>query len=152
MEKYITQLNNNDIETFFNNNGYTLCDSLTDHDGNKIPSIERYDNLIVIRAQHLNKNNIDSDLAYYLTKKHPGFLTLSMLASTKSAYSRNIDLIHFSDYHMAKFSITTEDEKDSDNLCSAYYQYMIEKFPTYKADLLSFFEKESSHQYDDPTM
>lgn len=138
MEKYITQLTDENIEEFFEANGYRLCKELTDDDGLPIDAIERSDEIIFARVQQKEKDKIDSQLAYYLAKKHPGFLTLSMLASTRSGFGRNIDLVHFSDYFMSKFCITKEDEKSSEELCTSYIQYMINKFPTYKADFIAY--------------
>ena len=140
MEKYITQLTDEDIKTFFDKNGYRLCEELTDDDGLPIDAIERSDKVIFARVQQKKPNEIDAQLAYYLAKKHPGFMALSMLASTRSGYGRNIDLVHFSDYFMSKFCITREDEKSSEELCSSYIQYMANKFPTYKADFLAYCE------------
>ena len=140
MQKYIPHLTDEDIEEFFGANGYRLCKELTDDDGMPIDAIERSDEVIFARVQQEKVDEIDSQLAYYLAKKHPGFLTLSMLASTRSGFGRNIDLVHFSDYFMSKFCITREDEKSSEELCTSYIKYMANKFPTYKADFIAYCE------------
>ena len=140
MQKYIPQLTDEAVEEFFEANGYRLCKDLTDDDGLPIDAIERSDEVIFARVQQKEKNEIDAQLAYYLAKKHPGFMALSMLASTRSGYGRNIDLVHFSDFYLSKFCITREDEKSSEELCTYYIQYMAQKFPTYKADFIAYCE------------
>ena len=72
-------------------------------------------------------------------QKAPQLMALSILASSHSAYGRNIHLIQFSDFFMSKFCITEEDEKSSEELCLSYIKYMIKKFPNYKSDLTSYF-------------
>jgi hypothetical protein len=140
MQKYIPQLTDEAVEEFFEANGYRLCKDLTDDDGLPIDAIERSDEVIFARVQQKERNEIDAQLAYYLAKKHPGFMALSMLASTRSGYGRNIDLVHFSDFYLSKFCITREDEKSSEELCTSYIQYMAQKFPTYKADFIAYCE------------
>lgn len=140
MAKYINRLTNEEIEEFFNNNGYALTKDLTDDNGLPIDAIERGEETIFVRAKQLKREEIDTQLAYYLIKKNPNFMALSTLASLHSGYARNIDLIHFSDYFLSKFCITKEEEKESEELCTSYLKYMVHKFPTYKRDFLAYCE------------
>ena len=141
MEKYITQLKDEEIEAFFIVNGYKLCKDLTTDDGEALPAIERCDEIIMVRAQQEEKNDIDTQLAYHLAKTHPGFMSFALLASAMSGYSRNIDIIHFSDYYLSKFCLYPEDEHESERLCSAYVNWLNSKFPTYRNDYQLYWEK-----------
>lgn len=136
MSKYINYLTDDEIESFFNANGYELVKDLTDDDGNIIDAIERSEENIFIRAQ--KSNNIDDKLKNILLQKSPELMAINVLASMRSAYGRNIDLIYFSDYYMSKFCITEEDEKESQQLCTAFIKYMAQKFPTYKTDFIDY--------------
>lgn len=138
MSKYINNLTNDEIEEFFNLNGYELTKDLTDDDGFPIDSIERDEDNIFIRAQKTQKDEIETELKSFLAKKKKGLLLLSALASLNNGYSRNIDLIYFSDFYMSKFCITEEDKTESELLCSNYIKYMVQKFPTYKNDFLEY--------------
>ena len=140
MSKYINRLTDEEIEEFFNNNGYKLVKDLTDDDDFPIDAIERDDDNIFVRAQQTKKDDIDIEIANLLIQKMPGFMTLSALASMHSGYGRNIDLIHFSDFFMSKFCILEEDKISSEELCNSYIKFMIEKFPSYKNDLIEYCE------------
>ena len=136
MSKYIQYLTDNEIKNFFNANGYELVKNLTDDDGKIIDAIERSEDHVFIRAQR--KNNLDDTLKNLFIKKSPELMAINVLASTRSAYGGNIDLIYFSDYYMSKFCITEEDEKESQQLCTAFIKYMAQKFPTYKSDFIDY--------------
>ena len=136
MAKYINQLTDNEIEKFFNNNGYELTKDLTDSDGLPIDAIERGEEDIFVRAQKTHRDEAEIELENYLMKKAPGLMALSAIASMRSGYGRNIELIYFSDYFMSKFCITEEDKKSSEELCSSYIGFMAQRFPTYKQDLI----------------
>ena len=138
MAKYINLLTDKEIECFFNNNGYKLIKDLYDSEGFPIRAIERTDDNIFVRAQQIDKSNLETEIEELLTQNAPMFRALSMLASMRSAYGRNIDLIHFSDYFMSKICILDEDQKASEELCNSYIEYMIEKFPNYKKDLIEY--------------
>ena len=141
MEKYITQLTDEEIEAFFLVNGYKLCKELTTDDGEPLEAIERSDEVIFVRAKQIQREAIDAQLAYHLAKKHPGFMSLFMLSSLGGGYSTNIDFIHFSDFYMSKFCVYHDDEKESEKLCTSYIQWMNKKFPTYKADFNAYCDK-----------
>ena len=141
MEKYITQLTNDEIEAFFLVNGYKLCKDLTTDDGEPLDAIERSDDVVMVRAKQIEKDKINAQLAYHLAKAHPGFMSMFMLSALGGGYSTNIDLIHFSDFYLSKFCIYPEDEKESEKLCTSYIQWMNSKFPTYKADFNAYCDK-----------
>lgn len=134
MEKYITQLTNDEIEAFFLMNGYKLHNDLKTKHRENVKSIERSDQIIFVRAKKIEQESIDIQLAYQLSKHHPGFMSLHTLSSLNEGFCRNIDFIHFSDFHMAKSCIYPEDKKESDMLCRSYIDYMSKKFPTYQTD------------------
>ena len=140
MGKYIKRLSNKEIEEFFIANGYQLCKDLKDKNGNPLEAIERSDDVIFVRARQSHENEIDTGLAYSLAKEHPGFLSFAILASLNSGFSRNIDLIQISDFHLAKFDIFPEDSKSSDELYTAYVQYMASRFHTYKEDFIAHYD------------
>ncbi len=138
MSKYISRLTDEDIETFFNDNGFQLVKDLTDDNVCPIDAIERGDENIYVRVQQINRNQIDIELEKFLIQKSPSLMSLSSLASMRSCYGRNLDLIYFSDYFLSKFCINSVDNKLSEELCSAYIKFMIEKFPTYKKDFIEY--------------
>ena len=149
MSKYINQLTDEEIEKFFNDNGYELTKGLTDREGFPIDAIERGDEDIFIRAQKMQIDETEAALNEYLMKKAPHIAALSAIASMRSGYGRNLELIHFSDYFMSKFCITEEDKQESEELCHAYISFMDDKFPTYRADLIEYcnsLEEESADQ------
>ena len=76
---------------------------------------------------------------------------LSAIASMRSGYGRNMELIHFSDFFMSKFCITEEDEKESEELCSAYISFMDKKFPTYRDDLYAYCDSLQDDEQQAPT-
>ena len=106
-----------------------------------LEAIERSDEVIFVRAKQIQREAIDTQLAYHLAKKHPGFMSLFMLSSLGGGYSTNIDFIHFSDFYMSKFCVYHDDEKESEKLCTSYIQWMNKKFPTYKADFNAYCDK-----------
>ena len=138
MSKYINQLTDEEIEEFFNQNGYELTKDLKDPEGFPIDAIERGDDDIFVRAQKMQIDETTAALNSYLAKKAPHIAALSAIASMRSGYGRNMDLIHFSDFFMSKFCITEEDEKDSEKLCHSYIKYMDQRFPTYRQDLSDY--------------
>ncbi len=148
MSKYINRLTDEEIENFFNDNGYALVKDLTDDDGFTIDAIERGDNDIFVRAQKTKKDDIDIEIENLLIQKMPGFMALSALASMHSGYGRNIDLIYFSDYFLSKFCITQGDKDSSEELCNSYIRYMIEKFPTYKNDFIEYCKSLQDDEFD----
>ena len=153
MSKYINRLTDEEIEKFFNNNGYAFVKDLTDDDGFPIDAIERDDDNIFVRAQKTKKDDIDIEIENLLIQKMSSFMALSTLASIHSGYGRNVDLIHFSDYFMSKFCISEEDKEASEELCYSYIKFMIEKFPTYKNDLIKYCESLPDDELDnEPTM
>ncbi len=152
MSKYINQLTDEEIEKFFNDNGYELTKDLTDPDGLPIDAIERGEDSIFVRAQKMQIDETEAALNAYLAQKAPHIAALSAIASMRSGYGRNIDLIYFSDYYMSKFCITDEDKQDSENLCHSYISFMDDKFPEYRADLIKYcdsLEEESEQQSQD---
>ena len=153
MSKYINKLTNEEIESFFNVNGYNLIKDLEDDDGLIIDAIERDDENIFVRAQQIQIDKIDIEFENYLIQKSPNFAALSALISMHSGYGRNIELIHFSDYFLSKFCITPEDKESSEELYNSYIRYMIEKFPTYKNDLIEYYKSLPDNElYNEQTM
>ena len=138
MSKYINQLTDTEIEEFFYNNGYALTKDLKDPEGFPIDAIERGDEDIFVRAQKLQRDETEIAIENYLIQKAPHIAALSAIASMRSGYGRNIDLIHFSDYFMSKFCITETDKEESEVLCSSYLKFMNQKFPTYRDDLIEY--------------
>ena len=136
MSKYTKLLSDDEIENFFYDNGYELVKNLTDDDGKPINAIERSEDNIFIRAK--KTSDLDSEFIKSITQKSPELMALSTLASSRSAYGRNIDLIYFSDYYMSKFCITEDDTVDSQKLCTNYIKFMVQRFPTFKADFINY--------------
>ncbi len=158
MSKYINELTDEEIEKFFNDNGYELTKDLKDPDGLPIDAIERGEDSIFVRAQKMQIDETEAALNAYLAQKAPHIAALSAIASMRSGYGRNIDLIHFSDYFMSKFCITEEDKQDSEKLCHSYISFMDDKFPEYRADLIAYCDsledeetKAPKQQDDGPT-
>ena len=112
MAKYINQLTDTEIEKFFNDNGYALVKDLTDPNGEPIDAIDRGEEDIFVRAQKMEIDETEAALNAYIAQKAPHIAALSAIASMRSGYGSNIDLIHFSDYFMSKFCITKQDEED----------------------------------------
>ncbi len=147
MEKYITQLTNDEIEAFFLVNGYKLCKDLTTDDGEPLDAIERSDDAVMVRAKQIEKDtiidqvdNTSSDTKFDKNKSHL-FAIIYAMSALGGEYSTNIDLIHFSDFYLSKFCFYPEDEKESEKLCTSYIQWMNSKFPTYKADFNAYCDK-----------
>lgn len=130
MGKYLKQLTNSEIEYILKENNFALCTTLKSYDGEPLPAIERSDDMIFVRCQRIlseDEKEIDSFLAYTLMKKHPLFITASMLARC-GEFSSNIDLITFSDFHANLLSVDTHDEERSYKLADSYIDYMLERF------------------------
>ena len=138
MSKYIIKLTDEEIEEFFNNNGYELTKDLIDDNGMPIDAIEREDSSIFVRVRNIDKNNLDKKLNKLFIQASPQIMAMATLASSRSGYGRNIDIVYFADYFMSKFCITEEDRKSSKQLCTAYIKYMAQKFPTYKTDFYNY--------------
>ena len=140
MAKYINRLTDEEIQFFLNHNGYKLETDLTDSDGYPIDAIDRGPDDIIVRVKQINPNPIFNEFQKYLIKKAPNLAMMSAFATMNSCYGSNIDLIHISDYHLSKFCILPEDKEASEELCTSYFKYMIQKFPTYKQDLIDHIE------------
>ncbi|MBE7074084.1 MAG: hypothetical protein E7379_03230 [Clostridiales bacterium] len=140
MSKYIKKLSNEEIEIFFNNNGYKLAKDITDDNDLPIDSIERDDDSIFVRTQQMNDNEIDLHLNSISSKKYAGILALTTLFSMHAPYSRDIHLFHITDYFLSKFCIFPEDSEIGKTLLTSYFKFMIDKFPTYKKDLEEYVE------------
>ena len=151
MAEYINQLTDEEIEKFFNDNGYELTKGLTDREGFPIDAIERGDEDIFVRAQKIQIDETEAMLNSYLMQKAPHIAALSAIASMRSGYGRNMELIHFSDFFMSKLCITEEDEKESEELCSAYISFMDKKFPTYRDDLYAYCDSLQDDKQQTPT-
>ena len=151
MSKYIKHLTDDEIEKFFSDNGYELTKDLTDPDGNPIDAIERGEEDIFIRAHKAQKDEAQQELEAYLMRKAPHIAALTAIASIRSGYGRNIDLIYFSDYYMSKFCITEDDKKESEELYSSYVDYMVQRFPTYKADIIEYCNSLPDDSQEDST-
>ena len=138
MPKYINKLRDEEIESFLNINGYNLVTNITDKEGYPVVAIERFDNKILIRAEQIIKDNFKTELENYLIKKTPYSIITHMINSKYNPFFNNIDLILIEDYYLCILGITKDDQKKSEILCDSYIDYMIEKFPTYKKDLITF--------------
>lgn len=152
MSKYINQLTDEELETFLKNNGYELAKDLTDHEGELIPAIDRDEENILIRARRLEQDELDAELKAYFLQKSPGLLTLFALTSMHGIFGNNVELIHCTDYSMSKFCITEDDEKTSEVLFSSYINYMSQKFPNYKEDIIEYYDNLPDDNENDATM
>ena len=130
MTKYLNKLSNEDITIFLDNNNYALVSHLKDQHGQAFPAIERSDERIFVRCKKKEipeQQLIDTEVAYYLMKKHPGFMSLSMMLS--SQYGSDIEMLVFSDFEVSKLCIFDDDVEEYISLNKAYAKFMNEKFP-----------------------
>lgn len=149
MGKYIKQLTQKDIDTFLKNNNYELCDYLKNNDGKNLPSIERDDDMIFMRCQRVlskDEKEINTQLAYTLMKKYPGFMSLTTLASI-SKYSTDKDIVILTDFYANIISCDYNREKRVEALDENYVHFMVSKFKSqgYVNDYI-----EDAKRYENP--
>jgi len=128
MSKYIKQLTNENLSTFLENVGYSLVTHLKDNDGNLLPAIERSEDSVFVRCQKCvipEEQLIDKELAYYLMKSHPGFLSFARMLSGQ--FDSNIEMLIFYDFEVSKLCVFDDDLEEYIRLNKAYAKYMSNK-------------------------
>jgi len=128
MSKYIKQLTNENLSTFLENVGYSLVTHLKDNDGNLLPAIERSEDSVFVRCQKCvipEEQLIDKELAYYLMKSHPGFLSFARMLSGQ--FDSNIEMLIFYDFEVSKLCVFDDDLEEYIRLNKAYAEFMKQK-------------------------
>ena len=150
MGKYLQRLTDEEIERFLEENNYILVSHLKDNQNNLLPAIERTENTAFIRCKKKDSQEplFDNEVAYYLMKKHPGFLSLPRLLS--SHYNSDIEALFMNDFSLTKFCLTQEDQAESDKLDEAFVYFMYDKFKQegYKEDYEAYFENLENNKED----
>lgn len=129
MGKYINQVTDEELTEFLENNGYSLVTNIKDQNGIPFPAIERSEKRAFVRCKMVKdpaQKQFDAEVARYLIKKHPGFLSLSMMLS--GMYSSDIEMLIFSDYGVSKMCITDYDSYESNLLNENFVRFMYKKF------------------------
>lgn len=144
MGKYLKLLKNEEVEAFLEANNYMLITHLKDSNNETLPAIDRSPNTIFIRCKQKiepEQQLFETAVAYYLMKKHPGFLSMSRMASGQ--YAGDIEPLFMKDFYLSKICITEEDYIESDRLNEAYVKWMYNKFKNngYLQDYKAFFDE-----------
>ncbi len=128
MSKYIPKLTMLDVQNLLEQNGYKLATDILDNQGEKIPAIERDENAIFVRA-YAPEDPVDTVLAYELAKKHPGFMSMAMIASLAGGFSHHVSLILLKDFEANLMFVSDYEEKAAMKLHESYIHFMDNKFP-----------------------
>jgi len=142
MAKYIDKISNEELIQFLEDNNYMIITHLKDQNGDTFPAIERSEDRAFVRCKKINddQKQFDTEVAYHLMKKHPGFLMLSQMLSGQ--YSSNIEMLVFSDFYVSKLCIFDEDIEENQKLNEAYVNFLYNKFAQagYKNDYDNYYE------------
>lgn len=147
MGKFIKELSNDEVIKFFEDNHYSLVTHLKDNEGNLIPAIERDDDGIFVRCKKTEeRSSIDMEVAHYLMKSHPGFLSFATLLSGQ--YNTELEMIVLKDFYLSKLCITDEDLNENDRLNEEFVKFMYSKFKDmgYKDEYNSHFDNLSQQE------
>lgn len=144
MSKYINKrITDEELTKFLEDNGYMLVCNIKDADGVPFPAIDRSPDRAFVRCKMIKEpayKQFESDVAYYLMKNHPGFLTIPLMLSGQ--YSSNIEMLVFSDFNVSKLCVFDRDMDEEDKLNYEYVHFMYNKFgEEYKNDYNNYYEE-----------
>ncbi len=130
MKNYIDLLAKEDIENILKENNFVLNENILDRNGAPLPSIEKSDDMIMLRCEKLADEEETSIKNEIIGKMNKKLLMSGLLIASMGSFSALYDsaVIFIENFNIYTFSAGYEENESDEKLAKTFYTYMINKF------------------------